>query len=190
MLNACLDKSPDSRQLWGIPGWLPEQIGIILDGGKFSCLEGESLRNLRRTQHHSAITIYDLVGVVAEINSKENQKSHLVSLINGQYALYTPGLDLDWLILLVAISKQEHQDRGQWHLMNDFLVRKVDDADRPLHFFPNWKTPVIIAYQIQSARHAVDNTWKNRLDISCLFDRWSMKYVRFFEYVDSILIPR
>lgn len=87
MLNACLDKNPDSRQLWSIPGWLPEQIGINIEGGKVSCFEGENLRNLQRTRHNYAITIYELVGVVAEINSKENQKSHLVSLVNG-WCLY------------------------------------------------------------------------------------------------------
>ena len=30
------------------------------------------------------MTVYELMGVVADINSGENQKSHLVSLINGK----------------------------------------------------------------------------------------------------------
>lgn len=61
--------------------------------------------------------------------------------------------------------------------MNDFLVRKINDADRPLYFFPTWKIPVILTYQIQAARHAVDEGWKELLDTSCLYDTWSMKYV-------------
>ena len=95
MLNACLDKNLESKQLWAIPGWLPEQIGIIIEGGQVSCFEGENLRNLQRMRHNYAITVYELVGVVAEISSKENQKSHLVSLVNGRYSSYRLRLRYD-----------------------------------------------------------------------------------------------
>ena len=48
------------------------------------CFEGEGLLNLRRTRHHNEPTIYELVGFVADIDSAEQQKSHLVSVVNGK----------------------------------------------------------------------------------------------------------
>lgn len=84
ILNACLDRSPESRQLWAIPGWLPERIGILVEGGKVSCYEGENLQSMQRSRSPHIPTVYNLVGLVAEINSKEHQKSHLVSLVDGQ----------------------------------------------------------------------------------------------------------
>lgn len=83
----------------------------------------------------------------------------------------------------VTISEQDPQEQSQWHLMNDFLVRKINDADRPLYFFPTWKNPVILTYQIKAARHAVDESWKELLDTSCLYDTWSMKYVWRYYYL-------
>lgn len=73
------------------------------------------------------------------------------------------------------MSDRDPQEQSQWHLMNDFLVRKIDDADLPLRFFPAWKTPVVLTYQTRGARHAVDDSWKELLDTSCLYDTWSMK---------------
>ena len=65
-----------------MPGWLPDSLGIIVDNGKFFCFEGEDLRlHLQKGMH--VIKVYDLVGIVADVNSGEHQKSHLVSLING-----------------------------------------------------------------------------------------------------------
>ena len=82
MINTAL-KSQEAQRLWSLPGWLPEEIGIIVEGGKFFCFEGEDLRlHLQRNMH--VITVYELVGLVADINSGEHQKSHLVSLINGK----------------------------------------------------------------------------------------------------------
>ena len=81
IVNAAL-KSLESKKLWALPGWLPERIGVIVDNGKFFCFEGEDLRlHLQRGMH--VITVYDLVGFVADISGGEHQKSHLVSLING-----------------------------------------------------------------------------------------------------------
>lgn len=83
MINTAL-KSPEAQRLWSLPGWLPEEIGIIVEGGKFFCFEGEDLRlHLQRNMH--VIIVYELVGLVADINSGEHQKSHLVSLINGEH---------------------------------------------------------------------------------------------------------
>lgn len=83
MINTAL-KSQEAQRLWSLPGWLPEEIGIIVDHGKFFCFEGEDLRlHLQRNMH--VMAVYELVGLVADINSGEQQKSHLVSLINGEH---------------------------------------------------------------------------------------------------------
>jgi PAB-dependent poly(A)-specific ribonuclease subunit 2 len=86
-LNAGLEKNLESKQLWAVPGWLPEEIGIHVEGGKVTCFEGDSLRNLQRTRHQHSVTVYQLVGLVADINSGELEKPHLVSLIDSQYIL-------------------------------------------------------------------------------------------------------
>lgn len=83
MLNAAIN-SPEAKQLWATPGWLPEEIGIIVDQqGHFYCYEGSDLKlHIERKIHN--ITVYSLVGLAADIDSGQHQKSHLVSLINGE----------------------------------------------------------------------------------------------------------
>ena len=82
MLNAAVN-TYEAKQLWAIPGWLPEEIGIIIEGGQFFCYEGEDLKlHIQRGIHY--ITVYQLVGLVADIRSEESQASHMVSLINGE----------------------------------------------------------------------------------------------------------
>ena len=83
MINAAV-KTLESKQYWAIPNWLPEQIGLIVESGKIFCFEGEDLRlHIQRGLHE--VTVYTLVGIVADINGGEHQKSHLVSLINGKF---------------------------------------------------------------------------------------------------------
>lgn len=78
--------SNEARQLWNTPGWLPEEIGIIAGNGQFFCYEGEDLRlHVQRKVHQ--IMIFELVGVVADVSSAENQKSHLVGMVNGMFFL-------------------------------------------------------------------------------------------------------
>jgi PAB-dependent poly(A)-specific ribonuclease subunit 2 len=68
--------------LWSTPGWLPEEIGIIVEQGQFFCYEGEDLKlHLQRGIHN--ITVYSLVGMAINIESGQTQKPHLVSMING-----------------------------------------------------------------------------------------------------------
>lgn len=82
MLNAAVN-SPEAKQFWATPGWLPEEIGIIIDQGQFFCYQGDDLKlHIQRGMH--SITVYTLVGFAAEITSSQNQKAHLVSLINGK----------------------------------------------------------------------------------------------------------
>jgi PAB-dependent poly(A)-specific ribonuclease subunit 2 len=82
MLNASITTA-DAKQYWATPGWLPEEIGVIVDQGQFFCYQGEDLKlHLQRGIHN--ITVYSLIGLAADIDSGQHQKSHLVSLVNGQ----------------------------------------------------------------------------------------------------------
>ncbi|KAI9681787.1 MAG: poly(A)-specific ribonuclease [Trizodia sp. TS-e1964] len=142
LLNAAAN-TMESKKLWASPGWLPEEIGIILDSGQIYCYEGEELRiHLRRGLHH--ITLYELVGFVADITKREGQASHLVSLIN------------------VALSSPQPQAESDWHVFNDFRVDKVS-FEEALRFEPSWKVPSVIGYQIKAARHKIDDSWKKEL---------------------------
>ena len=85
VMNTGLNKQIEAKQLWSNPGWLPEKIGVIIDKGKLICLEGEALRVSQRNRHAHPMAIYDLIGLVADVNSGEHQKPHMVSLINGEY---------------------------------------------------------------------------------------------------------
>lgn len=86
MINAAIH-SPDQKQLWATAGWLPQEIGVIIVNGQFFCYEGQDLKlHLQRGVYD--IMVYELVGVVADINSGENQKSHLVSMINSEMMQY------------------------------------------------------------------------------------------------------
>jgi PAB-dependent poly(A)-specific ribonuclease subunit 2 len=81
LLNAAII-SNEARTLWGTPGWLPDEIGVILDKGLFFCFEGDDLKlHLQRGNHN--IVVYSLIGLAAEINGGQNMKPNLVSLING-----------------------------------------------------------------------------------------------------------
>jgi PAB-dependent poly(A)-specific ribonuclease subunit 2 len=153
VINAAL-KSAEARQYWTIPGWLPTSIGIFLDNGKFFCFEGEDLRlHLQKGMH--VIKVYDLVGFVADVNSSEKQKSHLVSLIN------------------VSLSEREVTTENDWHLFNDFLVCQVPQEEA-LKFSSSWKLPSVLAFQASTARNQVDDSWKNNLDTSLLYRPFSI----------------
>lgn len=148
MINAAVH-SIEHKQFWSTSGWLPAEIGIIVTGGQFYCYEGQDLKvHLQRGVYD--ITVYELVGVVADINSGENQKSHLVSLIN------------------VSPSSRDPVDGPQWHLFNDFLVRHTTSAEA-LRFDSVWKLPSVLAYQAKSASQVIDDSWKENLDPALLY---------------------
>lgn len=87
IFNAGLEKSIDAKQLWAAPGFLPEEIGVSAEGGHVSCHEGDYLRmrNSSMGPFHQPLPVYELVGMVADINSGEHQKPHLVSIVNGWF---------------------------------------------------------------------------------------------------------
>ena len=80
-LNAAIT-SLEHRRLWAMPGWLPEEIGIIVDQGQFFCYEGEDLKlHLQRGIHD--ISVYSLVGLVVNVEGGQMQLPHLVAMVNG-----------------------------------------------------------------------------------------------------------
>ena len=80
MINTGLDKSPKNKQLWTKPRWLPQEIGITIEGGNMRVLEGDSLQPFR---YHRSTVVFELVGLVADVTSADRQKPHLVSFVNG-----------------------------------------------------------------------------------------------------------
>ncbi|SMR52395.1 unnamed protein product [Zymoseptoria tritici ST99CH_1E4] len=148
MLNAAIT-TPDSRQLWGTPGFLPREIGVIVNNGRFFCYEGQDLQlHLQRGQFN--ITVYELVGIVADVKTSDNEKSHLVATID------------------VGLADPDPTQKSNWHLFNDFLVSKLP-PDEALHFNPQWKLPSVITYQAKTDSHSLDSTWKSSIDPAVLY---------------------
>ncbi|RDA83187.1 hypothetical protein CP532_6442 [Ophiocordyceps camponoti-leonardi (nom. inval.)] len=148
MLNTAITNQ-ENRTLWSTPGWLPEEIGIIVDQGQFFCYEGEDLKlHLQRGMHN--ITVYSLIGMTVNIESGQTQKPHLVAVIN------------------VAHAEPEAPEQSQWHLFNDFLVRSIS-TEEALTFDQSWKTPSVVAFQIKQANNKLDTEWKNHIDTSILY---------------------
>lgn len=84
MINANVQNS-ESKQLWSTPNWLPQEIGVIIgEDRQFYCYEGHDMTFHQQRKVYD-IQVYELVGVVADINSGENQKPHLVSMVNGEF---------------------------------------------------------------------------------------------------------
>ncbi|PBP25759.1 putative PAB-dependent poly(A)-specific ribonuclease subunit PAN2 [Diplocarpon rosae] len=148
MLNAAIN-SPEAKQFWAIPGWLPEEIGIIIDQGQFFCYQGDDLKlHIQRGMHN--ITVYSLVGVASETISDLNQKAHIVSLVNVGHSLPTKPAE------------------SQWHLFNDFLVRPIQAKDA-LSFDTTWKLPSVITYQVKIYNNKIDDGWKKNLNTQLLY---------------------
>lgn len=159
MLNTAITSS-ESKSLWATPGWIPEEIGIIVDQCHFICFQGDELK-LQLQCGLPNLKVYSLIGIVAEINSGHNQKPHLVSFIN------------------VAHSLPEVEPQSQWHLFNDFHVRSVS-PEEALNYSASWKTPSVIAFQIKAANNQIDNSWKKNLDTSLLYSDTSKKNEKTF----------
>ena len=79
-----MENNADIRRLWATPEWLPTEIAIVPHGRSVLCVEGEALQDLRKSRPDIETLVYELVGMVADINSGEQQKSHLVSLVNSK----------------------------------------------------------------------------------------------------------
>ncbi|EPE04927.1 pab-dependent poly -specific ribonuclease subunit pan2 [Ophiostoma piceae UAMH 11346] len=142
---------PEFRRLWGTPGWLPEEIGIIVDpAGQFFCYEGEDLKlHLQRGIHD--IKVYSLIGMATNVdNGGQPAKSHLVAMVN------------------VGYSEPTATEQPEWHLFNDFLVRQTSPGEA-LSFNTHWKTPSVVLFQLKSYNNKIDTEWKSRIDTSVLY---------------------
>ncbi|KAK3316323.1 ubiquitin carboxyl-terminal hydrolase-domain-containing protein [Apodospora peruviana] len=151
-LNAAVS-SVEIRKLWETPGWLPEEIGIIVDKGQFFCFEGQDLKlHMQRKIHN--ITVYSLVGLVVNIDAgggaAVQKPPHLVGIVN------------------VAHAEAKPSEESQWHIFNDFSVRAVSAAEA-LTFNKTWKTPSVLLYHLKAANHQSSMDWKTNLDTSILF---------------------
>ncbi|KAI0192050.1 exonuclease [Xylaria flabelliformis] len=148
MLTAAIHTT-EHRHLWATPGWLPEEIGIIVDNGNFFCYEGEDLKlHLQRGIHN--ITVYSLTGLTVNIDGGKQQQSHLVAMAN------------------VAHSAPTAPNKSQWYLFNDFHVKAVPTKEA-LTFNTSWKTPSVIIYQVKTANNRLDSSWKQNLDSRLLY---------------------
>ena len=148
ILNASV-QNLESKRAWAKAGWLPEEIGIIVDQGHFFCFEGQDLKHhLQRGAYN--VEVYELVGIVAEVHNNERHTSHLVSMVN------------------VAVSSHESCPENDYHLFNDFLVRPINRVEA-LRFNSFWKMPSLITYQQKRYRHHVNDDWKNELDTTLLY---------------------
>lgn len=148
MLNAAVH-TPDAKQLWDTPGFLPREIGVIVNNGRFFCYEGQDLQlHLQRGQYN--ITVYQLVGVVSDVKTEDSEKSHLVASID------------------VGLANPDPTQSSNWHLFNDFLVHKLP-TEEALHFNSQWKLPSVIVYQVKLMSHKIDDNWKHEMDTSILY---------------------
>lgn len=139
-----------ARQLWATPGFLPREIGVIVNHDQFYCYEGQDLQlHLQRRIYD--ITVYELVGLVADVTASEGQQPHLVSLINTG-----------------VLGQGSGPRPPSWHLFNDFMVRMVP-AQEALHFDPRWKLPSVITYQASRTIGHLDQSWKTQIDSTVLY---------------------
>lgn len=160
MLNAALGNNAAMRGLWETPGWLPSEIGIIIQDRNVYCFEGSDLALHLRNKSPNLV-VYELVGFVAEIDASERHQPHLVSMVNVEVS--SPG----------AGASPNHKVFPNWHLFNDFLVSPVDSREA-LHFNKTWKTPSVLAYQVKSAHGKLDQSWKDNLDTTLLYQHYSV----------------
>jgi PAB-dependent poly(A)-specific ribonuclease subunit 2 len=68
--------------------------------------------------------------------------------------------------ILVAPSSRDVNAVDDWHIFNDFLVQPIpkEEALR----FDNWKTPSVLAFQLKTMSHKIDDRWKDQMDTSIL----------------------
>ncbi|KAK9770911.1 putative PAN2-PAN3 deadenylation complex catalytic subunit PAN2 [Seiridium cardinale] len=143
----------ETRRLWAIPGWLPEEIGIIVANGEFFCYEGDELKSLLdrqqrgQLQHH--IVVYSLTALAVDIDTG-SKDGHLVTLAN------------------VAHSAETAPGKSQWHLFNDFHVIPVT-REEALAFNASWKMPSVLTFQLKDANNKIDQSWKAKLDTNLLY---------------------
>ena len=83
MFNATTNEKSQTyiREHWSTPGWLPDEIGVLVANGQLSVYQGEDLRIMKERCEN--LVTFDLVGFVAEIKPEEKRNTHLISFVNG-----------------------------------------------------------------------------------------------------------
>ncbi len=160
MINAALGNNTAMRSLWETPGWLPSEVGLIVQDRNVYVFEGSDLA-LHVRNKSPGLIVYELVGFVAEIDTSERHQPHLVSMANVEVS--SPGPDMS----------HNHKVFPNWHLFNDFLVSPVDPREA-LHFNKSWKIPSVISYQVKSAHGKLDHSWRQTLDTTLLYQHYSI----------------
>lgn len=160
MLNTAII-NPTMNSLWENPGWLPSEVGVVMQNRGILVFEGAELQAQLRNKS-SSIIVYELVGFVADIDTTERQQPHLVSLVN------------------VDVSTKKDSPKNKWstdwHLFNDFLVSPVESREA-VSFDRNWKMPAVVAYQVKSAHGKIDERWKDNMDTSLLYSPYTINGV-------------
>ncbi|KKA29873.1 hypothetical protein TD95_004947 [Thielaviopsis punctulata] len=147
ILNSAITTA-DQRRFWCTPGFLPEEVGVIVDRGQVFCSEGNELKMLLQQGRHN-ITVYSLMGMALNIDGGHGNKPHLVSVID------------------VSHCEPKASGERQWHLFNDFLVQPIPTEEAMN--FASWRIPSVIAYQVKKANNTIDHTWKQHLDTRILY---------------------
>ncbi|KAL5940480.1 poly(A)-specific ribonuclease [Pyricularia oryzae] len=146
--NTCIS-SVEEKKLWATPGWLPEEVGFIIDREHIFCYEGAELDWLIKNGKYK-LYVYSLMGLVVNIEPGPTFKPHPVAIINA------------------AHSEPQKPAKSQWHLFNDFHVKPIS-AREALTFNTSWKTPLVVMFQLKAANNHIDSTWLQRLDTSILY---------------------
>ncbi|TGZ84439.1 hypothetical protein EX30DRAFT_356743 [Ascodesmis nigricans] len=135
------------REYWSTPGWVPDKIGFFINQKHLNAWQGADLERLiARNNQQLDLKVYELVGFVVEI--KEDERKHMVSVIN--------------------VGHTEGGDAQNWHIFNDFLVRRIS-KEEAFDFTPKWKLPSVVCYQLKSDRCHIDNSWREKLDTYILY---------------------
>ncbi|KAI9893977.1 MAG: poly(A)-specific ribonuclease [Vezdaea aestivalis] len=162
MINSAI-QSEEAKQYWKIPGWLPERIGIFHQDGSVLCFQGPELVSILQDSSVN-VKVWELIGAVADIRGDTPAPSHLVALIDVNKSTKVQSVEADW------------------HLFNDFLVKKMSKLEA-LKFSPIWKLPSVISYQRlayadgvwplqHTTRSVIDNSWKESLNTDLLYYEW------------------
>lgn len=81
MINAAA-VNMEAKMFWAKPGWLPAEVGVLAKDGQFQTFQGDRLESMIKSG--APLTVYELVGFVAEIKDDSEQNNHLVSFIDGK----------------------------------------------------------------------------------------------------------
>lgn len=75
-----------AREHWSTPGWLPEEIGMVVTNTQLNIYQGDELMALKEGDQSRSLIVYELVGFVAEIKLEEERNSHMISFVNGTFS--------------------------------------------------------------------------------------------------------